>query len=172
MLAGHTGNYARFEIEKKYLLKSAPANLPRTFNDIEDLYLPDSSLRLRIVKSESGDVISRNLTKKDKSPEGDPSISIMTSLYLTERDLSALGSLTGATIQKRRYIEGTERRRTSIDFFRGPFEGLILAEVEFKTTEDRDQYIPPDRGWVEVTGDPRYSCGYLSSAGRIPNPCC
>jgi CYTH domain-containing protein len=101
------------------------------------------------------------LTKKEKAPGGSPSVSIMTSLYLSEGDLAALGPLRGVAIEKRRYSVETETSRTSVDFFRGPFEGLILAEVEFLTEDACNQFAPPP-GWTEVTGDPRYSCGQMA----------
>jgi CYTH domain-containing protein len=85
----------------------------------------------------------------------------MTTLYLSEADLAALGSMTGAVIEKRRYFVETEDNRISIDVFKGSLGGLILAEVEFKTEEARANYISQN-DWIEVTSDINYSCGYLA----------
>jgi CYTH domain-containing protein len=171
MLAGHSGNYARYEIEKKYLLKKLPDIMPDAFQDLSDLYLKESSLRLRIVKSSDGLVLSRNLTKKDKVDGRDPSISLMTSLYLSETDLASLGTLNGAIIAKRRYFQETETSRISIDIFKGAFEGLILAEVEFKTEEARDQFEAP-KDWTDVTGNQKYSCGFLAFNPTVSENTC
>ncbi len=160
MLAGHTGKYGRFEIERKFVLKSVPEQF-REFHDLHDTYLPDSSLRLRIARSANGEIISRNLTQKNKAPGLDPSVSIMTSLHLSESDLAALMPVKGAVIEKRRYFVETENNRIAVDVFKGKLEGLVLAEVEFKTDTDRDAYSAPE-GWVEVTGRQDYSCGYMA----------
>jgi CYTH domain-containing protein len=143
MLAGHIGKYGRYEIEKKYLLKALPKELPTSFIDLQDTYLESSSLRLRIVRSETGEIISRNLTKKEKVPDRDQSISIMTTIYLDQNELDILGRLIGAVIEKRRYFTETGDRRVSIDVFKRALEGLILAEVEFKDEQSRDAFVPP-----------------------------
>jgi CYTH domain-containing protein len=161
MLAGYTGKYGRFEIERKFVLKLFPAGFSDEFQDLHDTYLPHSTLRLRIIRSPKGEVTGRNLTQKSKPPGSQDSVSIMTSLYLSEDDLSALGSLNGAVIEKRRYFVETESNRISIDVFKGLFHGLILAEVEFRSEQERDAYSPPEE-WAEVTGNRDYSCGFLA----------
>ncbi len=161
MLAGHTGKYGRFEIERKFALKEVPQNFLGNFHDLHDTYLPNSSLRLRIVRSSSGEILSRNLTQKHKASEYDSTISIMTSIYLTEGDLDALGSLDGAIVEKRRYFHETENNRVTIDVFTGSLLGLVMAEVEFQNESARDNYVPPNN-WEEVTGNQNYSCGYLA----------
>ncbi len=65
-----------------------------------------------------------------------------------------------ATPQDNLFIE-TEENRITVDVFKGELEGLILAEVEFKSDADRDGYSSPE-GWVEVTGRQDYSSGYMA----------
>lgn len=163
MLAGQYGNYARYEIEKKFLLKEMPKDLPKTYTKVTDMYLPNSDLRLRIIKSAEGKIISRKLTKKVPAPEKGKEFSIMTSLYLSEEDLLALGDLKGFKISKLRYCIDMSDRRIVIDQFSERLKGLILAEVEFKDEASLKKFEVPDSTWEEVTGEVLYSCGYLAA---------
>lgn len=116
------------------------------------------------MKSSDGKLIGRNLTKKERASPEDPSISVMTSLYLSADDLQALGELKGAVIEKRRYFRENAESRTTFDVFGGNHVGLIIAEVEFLDEASRDRFQPPI-DWIEVTGVQRYSCGYLAFKG-------
>lgn len=162
MLAGYVGNYSRYEIEKKFLLRKLPDNLPESYIDIHDCYLKNSSLRLRIERSPSGEVIERKLTKKERAPNMGAETSVITSLNLTENDLAALGQLNGSSLQKRRYILEFSDQRVVYDKFQGALEGLILAEIEFKNYEALSKFELNCVGWEEVTGNPEYFGGSLA----------
>lgn len=165
MLAGYVGNYSRYEIERKFLLEKLPSILPEHYVDIHDIYLSNSSLRLRIERSPSGDVIGRKLTKKDRAPKKGKETNIITSLYLTESDLTSLGELSGASLIKRRFTLENESRRIVYDVFQDHLEGLIMAEVEFKNHESKLRFKPQCSSWQEVTGNPNYSGGSLAFSG-------
>ena len=162
MLAGYLGNYSRYEIERKYLLRELPDSLPEYYVDIDDLYLKDSSLRLRVERSPSGEIVGRKLTKKDKAIDKGVETSVITSLYLSEGDLISLGQLNGATLMKRRYIQELPEQRVVYDVFHGELEGLIMVEVEFKDYEALSSFKPENSRWEEVTGNPDYSGGRLA----------
>ncbi len=162
MLAGYVGNYSRYEIEKKFLLKELPEILPESYIDIHDHYLKNSNLRLRIERSNTGEIIGRKLTRKERATDLGAETSIMTSLNLTENDLLALGMLNGSSLKKRRYIEEFSERRIIYDQFQGELSGLVLAEIEFKSYEALSKFELNCSGWVEVTGNPEYSGGYLA----------
>ena len=162
MLAGRIGNYSRYEIEKKFLLKNLPNSLPKYYVDIEDLYLTNSSLRLRIERSSDGQIIGRKLTKKDKAPDKGLETNIITSLYLSEKDFVALGNLNGFSLKKRRYIYEDDRNRIVYDEFKDNLDGLLLAEIEFKDHESCSNYAPEYSDWENVTGNSNYSGGYLA----------
>lgn len=166
MLADYIGNYSRYEIERKFLLKTLPISLPHQYVDIEDNYLGNSSLRLRIERSEQGEIIGRKLTKKDKASDKGPETSIITSLYLSESDLLALGELKGSTLKKRRYIYEDKLYRIVYDQFKNNLAGLILAEIEFKDHPACAAFVPPYSDWQEVTGDPNYSGGTLAFSAQ------
>ena len=162
MLAGYLGNYSRYEIERKFLLRKLPDILPDHYVDIQDLYLVDSSLRLRVEKSPSGEIIGRKLTKKDRALDKGHETSVITSLYLSENDLNSLGHLTGAVLNKRRYALETVNRRIVYDVFQGELEGLIMAEVEFKDHDSLLSFEQEYSSWEEVTGNPDFSGGKLA----------
>ena len=162
MLAGYLGNYSRYEIERKYLVTELPDFLPDTFTEIHDLYLKDSSLRLRVEKTSTGEVIGRKLTKKDRAPEKGPETSVITSLYLSENDLISLGELSGASIIKKRYSFEYSDRRVVYDVFQGGLTGLVLVEVEFQDFDSLSTFQPESTDWEDVTGNPKYSGGNLA----------
>lgn len=167
MLAGYIGNYSRYEIERKFLLKELPDLLPESYVDIQDLYLVNSNLRLRVEKSPSGEIIGRKLTKKDRAPDKGIETCVITSLYLSENDLISLGHLAGAVLSKRRYIVETSNRRTVYDVFQDELKGLIMAEVEFKDRESLSNYVLESSSWEEVTGNSDYSGGKLAFSTQI-----
>ena len=162
MLAGYLGNYSRYEIELKFLLKRLPDTLPDHCVDIHDLYLVDSSLRLRTETSSTGEIIGRKLTKKDRAPDKGHETNIITSLYLSENDARALGDLNGAALSKKRYIREYPDRREVYDIFQGELTGLILAEIEFDSDDSLSRFDRNRPDWEEVTGNPNYSGGTLA----------
>lgn len=162
MLAGYVGNYSRYEIEKKFLLKKLPDTIPEFYIDIHDYYLKNSSRRLRIERSPCGEITGRKLTKKERALDIGVETSVITSLNLTENDLVALGKLDGSSLRKRRYIQEFSEKRVVYDEFQGRLEGLIMAEIEFKDYEALSKFELNCIDWEDVTGDPEYSGGYLA----------
>ena len=67
----------------------------------------------------------------------------------------------GRVIEKTRYEVVHENFVWEVDVFHGPLEGLVLAEVELRSEDDK----PPLPTWVgrEVTGDAHY---YNTSLAR------
>ena len=52
--------------------------------------------------------------------------------------------------------------KIELDVFKAPFDGRILAEVEFPTEEAAMNYKPADWFYEDVTGDRRYSNAQMS----------
>ncbi len=71
-----------------------------------------------------------------------------------------LKQFVGTIIEKTRYKIGFKGKTWEVDVFKGENEGLVLAEIELKS-EDEKFEIP---GWIskEVTGDERYYNSNLS----------
>jgi hypothetical protein len=52
-----------------------------------------------------------------------------------------------------------------IDEFQDELAGLVMAEAEFKTPDLLAAFPMPDFAFREVTDDPRFTGGYLSTNG-------
>ena len=58
--------------------------------------------------------------------------------------------------------EAYEHLKIELDIFHGKHEGLILAEVEFASEEEANQYCPPEWFGEEVTFSSQYHNSVLS----------
>ena len=71
----------------------------------------------------------------------------------------------GKRIQKTRYLMRLGELVVEIDVFHNRFEGLNLAEVEFKSREQAECFVPPKWFGREVTDDAHYSNRNLATYG-------
>lgn len=74
----------------------------------------------------------------------------------------------GRILTKRRYripIEGTSLT-IDLDLFSGVYEGLCLAEVEFETRQEAEQFVPPDWFGKDVTFSGEYQNSRLALKDR------
>lgn len=142
---------ASYEIERKYLLKSLPANLESyPYHKIEQGYLCTDPV-IRIRKQDE----DYYLTYKGKGLM----VREEYNLPLTKKSYQSLKTkVDGNVISKTRYlipISDTELT-IELDIFDAPFAPLELAEVEFSSKEDADSFIPPDWFAKDVTLDKKY----------------
>lgn len=153
------------KIERKFLVDASdiPSDFKRK-SDIYDLeqayinYIPE--LRVRRIngnwyyftlKNSKGDTgLVREETELEISKE-------------TYQDL--IKKKIGETIYKTRYQCYEDGTFISIDIYSGSLEGLIVAEVEFKSEEAANEYSPPKWFGKDVTNDIRYKNASLSKDG-------
>lgn len=92
---------------------------------------------------------------------------LITSIYLPEEEFAVLAELMpGARIKKLRHrLEAMEGITVAVDEFQGELTGLVLAEAEFETPEQLAAFPNPDFAIREVTGDLRFTGGYLVKHG-------
>ena len=156
--------YARYENERRFLLGALPPGLEesRGYQQLDDLYLEGTRLRLRMARSPAGEVIERKLNQKILDPEGDPARRIITSVYLDAAEYAVLAALPGRRLAKRRYVYSHEGRAFGIDVFSGPFAGLVLAEIELASVPELHALAPPAFAHCEVTALPLFSGGELT----------
>lgn len=147
------------EIEKKFLIKSLPENLSDyTYHTLIQGYLNTSPV-VRIRKEDDtyyltykgGGLLSReeyNLPLNEES-----------FLHLIKK-------ADGNIISKRRYqIPYSYKDHNyviELDIFDKPFAPLILAEVEFPTEKEAEDFLPPLWFDKEVTYDPAYHNSNMS----------
>ena len=144
------------EIERKFLVSSVPENLlSYPCRIIEQGYLrTDPVVRVR------KDNDSFYLTYKGKGMMAREEYN----LPLTEEAYSHLiGKADGNIITKHRYeIPDGNGYTIELDIFDGVFSGTVLAEVEFASVEDADNYILPDWFSEDVTNNKDYHNSNMS----------
>jgi CYTH domain-containing protein len=151
------------EIERKFVLAATPDWLDSApAEPIEQGYLAvgdGSEVRLRLIGGrprltvKSGAGLSRGEAE----------------IELTEAQFEALWPLTeGRRLSKVRHRRETGDETIEVDVYGGAHDGLIVAEIEFDSTDASARFAPP--GWLgtEVTGDDRWANASLALNGSIP----
>ncbi len=174
------------EIEKKFLVKSLPKDKDSyPFHVIEQGYLNVyPAIRVR-----REDDIYYMTYKGDAVPDKNNECGIGKLEYNMFLDRASyehmISKADGNIIRKIRYLiplnedafsEGYLEKRTDIkkaagdgeirielDVFKAPFDGTVIAEIEFPDEDSAKNYVPAEWFDKEVTGDRRYSNAYMSS---------
>ena len=144
------------EIERKFLVSSLPENLQSyPCRVIEQGYLCTNPV-VRVRKDND----SFYLTYKGKGMMAREEYN----LPLTEEAYSHLiEKADGNIITKHRYeIPDGNGYTIELDIFDGVFSGTVLAEVEFASVEDADNYILPDWFSEDVTNNKDYHNSNMS----------
>ena len=69
----------------------------------------------------------------------------------------------GNIIKKKRFFIPLCDLTVELDEFAPPFAPLLMAEVEFSSKEEAENFIPPKWFGKEVTNDPRYHNSNMAS---------
>ena len=155
--------YVWVERERRWLCANIPMHLVQRTEDITDLYVTGTRLRLREALPRDGGAPMRRLGRK---ADVTPSTRLLTSLYLSQEEFALFSGLSGATLSKiRHYLRSPDGVVLSIDRFSGALDGLILAEAEFEDDAALTAFAMPDFALCEVTDDPRYGGGQLALHG-------
>ncbi len=159
------GKYACYEFERKFLLPELPSSLKSSsqYKQIEDIYFVGTNLRYRTLRSPDGKILDRKLTQKYVSEGSDLSATTITNIYLGESEAVLLDKLQGSSLRKNRFKFSHAEQNFSIDEFKFPCEGLVIAEVEFDSKEEMNGFKAPFSNWKEVTLEAAYSGGFLAS---------
>ncbi|MFT3787772.1 MAG: hypothetical protein QM770_16645 [Tepidisphaeraceae bacterium] len=163
-------DYARLERERRWRPKEMPDSLPASTRRvlIEDRYLIDTRLRLRRITGGEGLTELKFGLKELVNPD-DYAHAWMTNLYITSNEFEILRTLPAHAIRKTRYrVRLDEGLRVAIDVFEGPLTGLVIVEGEFDSDASLKGFKAPDWFGKEVTGDIRYTGGWLAEHQKIP----
>ncbi len=152
--------YAVVEHERRWLLPGVPGGA-RDPRRITDRYLDGTRLRLRLVESPDGEVLSRKLGHKRRVERADPSAVLHTSLYLDEAEWAVLAALPGRELAKTRWLLDVGEWLAAVDLFD---DGLVLLEIDFGSEDALRSFVPPSWFGDEVTADEAFTGGRL--AGR------
>ena len=156
-LAPQAGKYARFELERRWLLDELPPGAD-TGGAIMDRYIAGTRLRLRHIGPPHEQF---KLSQKEAPSPPDYACTVITTIYLTRAEYEVFAALPARELCKRRHHLG----RYSIDVFSGLLEGLILAETEFATEEEMREHADPEFALADVSDDVRYTGGWLVEHG-------
>ena len=148
------------ERERTFLARMLPDNLIAfPSKEVFDIYIPRSSAHpvLRIRKN--GDAYE--MTKKEPVHDGDSSEQLETTIPLTKEEFGELSLLEGKRVRKIRYFVPWNNCTLEVELFKDALEGLVLVEVEFNSTEEKDAFVPPDFCLADVTQEEFTAGGML-----------
>jgi CYTH domain-containing protein len=155
--------YALVERERRYLLRDLPVTRADPHLQITDNYMTGSRLRLRKVREPRSNKWTAKLTQKFAPDPNDLARTIITNIYLNAVEAETLSSLFNSNeIRKNRYHFDFEGRKFSADMFLGDLFGLVLAEVNFETDEELDNFPAPPFAVADVTNEPLFMGARLS----------
>lgn len=144
------------EIERKYLVDTLPEHLEQyPCKKIEQGYLSVNPV-VRIRRSNDSYVLTykgNGLMVREEY-----------NLPLTKEAFAHLRTkIDGRLIQKRRYLIPYQEKYTiELDIFEGSLAPLLLAEVEFETEDEANNFIPPEWFGEDVTFTAKYHNSVLS----------
>jgi uridine kinase/CYTH domain-containing protein len=147
------------EIERKFLVKKMPDLSSVPHKEIKRGYLRIGSDGSETRVSQTGNDFTLT-TKVGREPvNGRLEDNHRISYDAFTREIWKARKKTVA--KERYYIPYTDPKSgkdhtIELDMFKGKLLGLVMAEVEFKTCEDRDGFTPPAWFGAEVTSDRRY----------------
>ena len=144
------------EIERKFLIKQIPEGCTSfPCRQIEQAYLnTDPVVRVR------RDNDDYYLTYKGKGLLSREEYNLPLNKEAYEH---LIKKADGNIITKKRYeIPDGNGYTIELDIFEGAFNGTVIAEVEFNTIEEADNYIMPEFFTEDVTNNPEYHNSNMS----------
>jgi CYTH domain-containing protein/8-oxo-dGTP pyrophosphatase MutT (NUDIX family) len=151
------------EIERKFLVKSLPAGMKAGKHILQGYLAHDEHMEVRI--RQYG--VNRFLTVK----EGAGLTRHETEIGISPRQFLALWPSTeGRRLEKVRSIVSYGSFQIEIDRYAGELEPLIIAEVEFSSLEESENFQKPDYLGQEVTGEEGYKNLSLAIHGIPDGP--
>ncbi len=146
----------RTEIRRTFLLEGLPEPLTRASAHIQifDNFIEGTRLRLRSIRDPQTAGWTRILQQRFPVSSNDLSTIKFSEIYLNEIEYAHFQTFEGTEIRKNRYFHEFDGRNFAFDVFLGKLWGLNMARVEFETTDEQDQFLPPPFAVFEVTNDP------------------
>lgn len=159
--------YTRIEYERRFIV--APnADWQRDIapyaKTLDDKYLHDSRLRLRVMTDcDSGRRVIK-LSKKEASDS--PYCCTISRILLSPRELELFDALPGNRLRKTRHYHEYQGRVFALDVFADELTGLVLCEIEANNLDELLAIQPPPYAQREVTEDSFFTSGNLCRLSR------
>lgn len=149
------------EIERKFLVDRLPDPESLTApTPIDQGYVAAGSDGTEVRLRRKGDRFYQTIK------QGQGLSRLQTEVVLSESQFEAIWPLTeGRRVRKDRHQIPFGQFVIELDVFHGPLEGLVLAEVEFKSVEQAARFQPPEWFGEEVTNDSHYRNRNLALMG-------
>jgi adenylate cyclase len=148
------------EIERKFLVSQPPPELGAG-TPIHQGYLPIAADETEVRVRRKGEATVLTVKTGSGLDRGEREVAIPDEVF------EALWPLTeGRRIEKERSEIPHGDLTIELDRFGGALDGLLVAEVEFDSTEASERFEAPPWFDREVTGDPAYSNRSLAERGR------
>jgi len=139
------------ELERTFLVKKLPDGLEDCRSkEIIDIYMPASEDHPKLRLRKNGGIFE--ITKKHPIAD-DPSEQIEHTIDLTEEEYLALSATSGKKVRKIRYQFPFGLNIAEIDVFQDTLLGLVIADFEFKSVEEKDSFAIPDFCSVDITDE-------------------
>jgi CYTH domain-containing protein len=148
------------EIEKRFLIKKLPNLHGLKFKRTIDVYFPEITDHARLRARHQGGVFE--MTKKTRKNTNNGYIMEEQTINLLEDEFTFLASCSQRRIVKNRYYYPYRNIVIEIDVFEDKLEGLMIAEIEFKSEEDLENFIAPDWLGKEINNIEILAGGVLS----------
>lgn len=149
------------ELERTFLVKEIPAGLKGCKHvEICDLYIPQKEghpiLRIR----KKGD--HYEITKKTPVEGRDSSCQYEHTIMLSKEEFDVLNRAEGRKVRKLRYLYPYGGNIAEIGIFQDELRGLVLADLEFKSIKEKDDFKMPEFCLADVTQDLPFAGGFLA----------
>lgn len=141
------------EREKTYLVKFLPENFDSfPHKEMLDIYLPPNSHHPKIRLRKQGDklyLMKKTLINGDMSTQKEEVI------LLDQEEFDYFSQLEGKRIHKNRYYIPYQDKTIELDVFLDDLAGLVLADVEFTSEEEKEVFQIPDFCLADITKELR-----------------
>lgn len=151
------------ELEKTYLVACLPEGLEKMpYTELVDIYVPETDEHPRLRIRKKGEVLE--ITKK-RPIDGDASRQEELTIPLNEDEYAELSQCSKKKVRKLRYEIEYEGKMGEIDVFQDELLGLVVADFEFESVEEKNAFQMPEFCLVDITHEDFVAGGMLSGKG-------
>ena len=148
------------EREKTYLVKQLPDDLKTASSqEIIDLYMPFSSPHPKLRVRKNGNIFE--MTKKTPLTPQDRSTQEEQTIKLSKEEFDFFLTIPSKRIRKIRYYYPYGSSIIEFDIFQEGLRGLILADIEFTSEEEKKRFTSPSFLLSDVTQEDFIAGGML-----------